>query len=179
MAVAIASSKACCSSILYSFSRSNLMLACSGSNPDRKRRSVIFGSSLVLASTTLLGSSQLKFPVIALEQIEEREEEELEEEEERNVNLFQVLWQSLRPFFFSVYITEKSQNFCLFDRKLRRLLCTSKTLSFPKRPLMNPMSRIMQRSKGLVLASFGTSLVTLYAQIKKTLKPQVFCLNRC
>ncbi|KAG2238898.1 hypothetical protein Bca52824_089758 [Brassica carinata] len=91
MAVAIASSKAC-SSVLYTFNRSDLVLACSGSNPDRKRRSVIFGSSLVLASTTLLGSSQQKFPVesaIALEKIKEKEEEELEEEEERNVNLFQ------------------------------------------------------------------------------------------
>ncbi|KAF8053221.1 hypothetical protein N665_1448s0006 [Sinapis alba] len=89
MGVALSSSKPC-SSVLYTltrFNRSNLVLACSGSNPDRKRRSVLFGSSLVLASTTLLG----KFPVesvIALEQTKEKEEE-LEEEEDRYVNLFQ------------------------------------------------------------------------------------------
>lgn len=97
MGVAIASSKAC-SSVLYTlitpFNRSKSMLACSGSSPDQKRRSVIFGgSSLVLASTLLGSSNQPKFPVesaIALEQMKEKEEEEVEEEEERNVNLFQV-----------------------------------------------------------------------------------------
>ncbi|CAN7070712.1 unnamed protein product [Brassica oleracea var. botrytis] len=90
MVVALASYKAC-SSISYTFtpfSRSSSVLACSGSNPDQRRRTVIFGSSLALASS-LLASNQQRFPVesaIALEQIKE---EELEEEEERNVNLFQ------------------------------------------------------------------------------------------
>lgn len=103
MGVAIASSKAC-SSVLYTlitpFNRSKSMLACSGSSPDRKRRSLIFfGSSLVLASTLLGSSNQQNFPVesaIALEQMKEKEEEEeeVEEEEERNVNLFQVFEQS-------------------------------------------------------------------------------------
>lgn len=90
MDMAFASSKAF-SSISYTltpFNRSNFVLACSVSNPVdwRRRRIVIFGSSLVLAST-LLCSNQQRFPLesaIALE-------DELEEEEERNVNLFQVL----------------------------------------------------------------------------------------
>ncbi|VVB12609.1 unnamed protein product [Arabis nemorensis] len=89
MDIALASSKAfySISYTLTPFNRSNSVLACSVSNPiDRKtrRRIVIFGSSLVLAST-LFGSNQQRSPLesaIALE-------DELEEEEERNVNLFQ------------------------------------------------------------------------------------------
>lgn len=97
--MALASSKAF-SSIFYTLTpinQSNFVLACSSSNPvdivvDRRRRIVIFGSSLTLASS-LLRPNQQKFPVesaIALEQLKEKEDE-LEEEEERNVNLFQVL----------------------------------------------------------------------------------------
>ncbi|XP_010517547.1 PREDICTED: protease Do-like 5, chloroplastic [Camelina sativa] len=96
MTIALASSKAF-SSIFYTLApinRSNFVLACSGSNHvdvvDRKRRIVIFGSSLALAST-LLGSSQQRFPLesaIAMEKLKEKEDE-LEEEEDRNVNLFQ------------------------------------------------------------------------------------------
>ncbi|ESQ55568.1 hypothetical protein EUTSA_v10025708mg [Eutrema salsugineum] len=96
MAVALASSKAF-SSVSYAlppFNRSNFVLAISCSNPvdvvDRRRRILIFGSSLALAST-LLGSNRQRFPVesaIALELFKEKEDE-LEDEEERNVNLFQ------------------------------------------------------------------------------------------
>ncbi|KAH0941277.1 hypothetical protein HID58_000914 [Brassica napus] len=91
MDVALASSKACYS-ISYTFtpfSRSNSVLACSGSNPDQRRRTVIFGSSLALASS-LLASNQQSFPVESAIALEQLKEEELEEEEERNVNLFQV-----------------------------------------------------------------------------------------
>ncbi|EFH46309.1 hypothetical protein ARALYDRAFT_493027 [Arabidopsis lyrata subsp. lyrata] len=94
--MALASSKAF-SSIFYAltpFNPSNYVLACSGSNHvnvvDRRRRIVIFGSSLALASS-LIGSNQKRLPMesaIALEQLKEKEDE-LEEEEERNVNLFQ------------------------------------------------------------------------------------------
>ncbi|CAN6986074.1 unnamed protein product [Brassica rapa subsp. trilocularis] len=90
MDVALASSKAC-SSISYTFtpfSRSSSVLACSGSNPDQRRRTVIFGSSLALASS-LLASNQQSFPVESAIALEQLKEEELEEEEERNVNLFQ------------------------------------------------------------------------------------------
>ncbi|XP_022569640.2 protease Do-like 5, chloroplastic [Brassica napus] len=90
MDVALASSKACYS-ISYTFtpfSRSNSVLACSGSNPDQRRRTVIFGSSLALASS-LLASNQQSFPVESAIALEQLKEEELEEEEERNVNLFQ------------------------------------------------------------------------------------------
>ncbi|KAL1222932.1 Protease Do-like 5 [Cardamine amara subsp. amara] len=75
---------------LTPFNRSNFVLACSGSNPDRRRRILIFGSSLALASN-FLSSNQQRFPMesaIALEQLKEKEDE-LEEEEDRNVNLFQ------------------------------------------------------------------------------------------
>uniref|UniRef100_A0A1J3HAG2 Protease Do-like 5, chloroplastic n=1 Tax=Noccaea caerulescens TaxID=107243 RepID=A0A1J3HAG2_NOCCA len=93
MAIAFASSKAfsSISHTLAPFSRSSFMLACSGSNHvDRRRRIVIFGSSLAIAST-LLGSNRQRYPVdsvMALEQLKEKEDE-LEEEEDRNVNLFQ------------------------------------------------------------------------------------------
>ncbi|KAG7547047.1 Peptidase S1 PA clan [Arabidopsis suecica] len=96
MTMALASSKAF-TSIFYTltpFNPSNSVLACSGSNHvnvvDRRRRIVIFGSSLALASS-LIGSNQQRLPMesaIALEQLKEKEDE-LEEEEERNVNLFQ------------------------------------------------------------------------------------------
>ena len=89
MVVALACSSVSCT--FTPFNRSNSVLACSGSNPDQRRRTVIFGSSLALASS-LLASNQQSFPVesaIALEQLKEKEEE-LEDEEERNVNLFQV-----------------------------------------------------------------------------------------
>ncbi|CAF2069580.1 hypothetical protein Bca4012_087312 [Brassica carinata] len=88
MVVALACSSISCT--FTPFNRSNSVLACSGSNPDQRRRTVIFGSSLALASS-LLASNQQSFPVesaIALEQLKEKEEE-LEDEEERNVNLFQ------------------------------------------------------------------------------------------
>lgn len=97
--MALASSKVFSSILntLTPINQSNFVLACSSSNPvdivvDRRRRIMIFGSSLSLASS-LLGSNQQRFPVesaIALEQLKEKEDE-LEEEEERNVNLFQVL----------------------------------------------------------------------------------------
>ncbi|XP_010439865.1 PREDICTED: protease Do-like 5, chloroplastic [Camelina sativa] len=97
MSIALASSKAF-SSIFYTvapINRSNFVLACSGSNhidvvDRRRRRIVIFGSSLALAST-LLGSNLQILPVesaIAMEKLKEKEDE-LEEEEDRNVNLFQ------------------------------------------------------------------------------------------
>uniref|UniRef100_A0A1J3D862 Protease Do-like 5, chloroplastic n=1 Tax=Noccaea caerulescens TaxID=107243 RepID=A0A1J3D862_NOCCA len=95
MAIAFASSKAfsSISHTLAPFSRSSFMLACSGSNHvDLRRRIVIFGSSLAIAST-LLGSNRQRYPVdsvMALEQLKEKEDElEEEEEEDRNVNLFQ------------------------------------------------------------------------------------------
>jgi len=165
--MALASSKAFSSifNTLSPINQSKFVLACSGSNHvdviDRRRRIMIFGSSLALTSS-LLGSNQQRLPMesaIALEQFKEKEEE-LEEEEERNVNLFQVLLFA-KLFVFSGN-KKKESNFFVFCRKLRRLLFTLKLLSFPKRLLViYSLMRKMERSKGQVQASFGISLVTL------------------